>query len=152
MLKHPLQSSDVNPVKNNLNKKEWEGIMKLKKDDTVVIKECDKGGACVIMDAKFYYKKMCDILDDKETYKKLDKNIDNRTMTMIEKLTEKYKEALTKKDIEYLTGCQNKTSNLYGLPKVHKSKIIGNAVKNNIAEVIELQNPQDLTFSWPKLR
>ena len=120
--------------------------MKLKKDDTVVIKECDKGGACVIMDAKFYYKKMCDILDDKETYKKLDKNIDNRTMTMIEKLTEKYKEALTKNEIEYLTGCQNKTSNLYGLPKVHKSKIIGNAVKNNIAEVIELQNPQDLTF------
>ena len=30
--------------------------------------------------------------------------------------------------------------------KVHKSKIIDNAVKNNIAEVIELQNPQDLTF------
>ena len=146
LLKHPLQSSDVDPVKNNLNKMEWEGIMKLKKDDTVVIKECDKGGACVIMDAKFYYEKMCNILDDKETYKKLDKNIDNKTMTMIENLTEKYKEALTKKEIDYLTGYQNKTSNLYGLPKVHKSKIIGNTVKNSIAEVIELPNPQDLTF------
>ena len=84
---------------------EWEGIMKLKKDDNVVIKECDKGGACVIMDAKFYYEKMCNILDDKETYKKLDKNIDNKTMTMIENLTEKYKETLTKKEIDYLTGC-----------------------------------------------
>ena len=71
---------------------EWEGIMKLKKNDTVVIKECDKGGACVIMDAKFYYEKMCNILDDKETYKKLDK-----AMTMIENLTEKYKDTLTKK-------------------------------------------------------
>ena len=49
------------------------------------------------MDAKFYYDKMCDILDDKETYKTLDKNIDNKTMTMIEKLTKKCKEALTKK-------------------------------------------------------
>ena len=49
------------------------------------------------MDAKFYCQKMCDILDEKETYKKLDKNIDNRTITMIEKLTEKYKEALTNK-------------------------------------------------------
>ena len=49
------------------------------------------------MDAKFYYDKMCNILDDKETYKKLDKNIDNKTMTMIENLTEKYKKALTKK-------------------------------------------------------
>ena len=45
----------------------------------------------------FIMTKMCDILDDKETYKQLDKNIDNRIMTMIEKLTEKYKEALTKK-------------------------------------------------------
>ena len=86
------------------------------------------------------------ILDDKETYKKFDKNIDNKTMTVIEKLTEKYKEELTKKEIEYLTGCQNKISNLYCLPKVHKSKIIGNTVKNNIAEVTELQNPQDRIF------
>ena len=67
-------------------------------------------------------------------------------MTMIEKLTEKYKEALKQKEIEYLTGGQNKTSSLYGLPKVHKSKIISNVVKNNTKEVIEVQNPQDLKF------
>ena len=38
----------------------------------------DQGGACVIMDAKFYCEKMCNILNDKETYKKLDKNIDKK--------------------------------------------------------------------------
>ena len=75
-----------------------------------------------LMNAKFYYEKMCNILDDKETYKKLDKNIDNKTMTMIEILTEKYKEALTKIEINYLTGCQNKTSNLYGVPKSIKAQ------------------------------
>ena len=47
----------------------------------------------------FYYEKMRVILDDKETYKKFDKNIDNKTMTVIEKLTEKYKEELTKKEM-----------------------------------------------------
>ena len=64
----------------------------------------------------------------------------------MEKLTEKFKEALTRKEIGYSTGSQNKTSNPNGLPKVHERKVIGNSVKNNIAEVIELQSPQDLTF------
>ena len=66
-------------------------------------------------------------------------------MTMIENLTEKYKVALTRKEIEYLTGGQIKTSNLYCLPKIHKSNIIHNAVKNITTEVIEMQNPEDLT-------
>ena len=44
-------------------------------------------------------------------------------MNMIVKLTEKYKEVLTNKEIEYLTGCQNKTSYLYGLPKSIKARL-----------------------------
>ena len=42
-----------------------------------------------------------------------------------------------------LTACKDKTSNLYDLPKIYKSKIIGNAVKHNIAEVMELLNLPD---------
>ena len=38
--------------------------MKIKKDNTIIVKVCDKGGACAIMDAKFYNEKMCDILRD----------------------------------------------------------------------------------------
>ena len=37
-----------------------------------------------------------------------------------------------------LTACKDKTSNIYDLPKIYKNKIISNAVKNNIAEVMEL--------------
>ena len=57
LLKYPLRPSDVKLVKKNLNKTEWEGIMKLKSDETIVIKECDKGGACVITDENSIMKK-----------------------------------------------------------------------------------------------
>ena len=67
---------------------------------------------------------------------------------MIEKLTEKYKEALKKKEIEHSTVCQNKTSTLNGLPKVHESKSIRNAVKSNTAEVNEVLKPQDQTGKY----
>ena len=73
--------------------------MKIKKDNTIIVKECDKGGACVIMDAKFYNEKMCNILRDEFTYKQLDTNIDNKTRKLIEKLTEKYKASLTKRKL-----------------------------------------------------
>ena len=47
--------------------------MKITKEKTTLIKECDKGGACVTMDAKFY-NEMCDILQDECFYKQLEKH------------------------------------------------------------------------------
>ena len=52
--------------------------MKIKNDNTIIGKECDKGGVCIIMDAQFYKEKKYDILRDQNTYKQLDKNIDNK--------------------------------------------------------------------------
>jgi len=37
-----------------------------------------------MMDARCHNEKMFNILDDQETYKTLDNNFDNKTMTMIE--------------------------------------------------------------------
>ena len=67
-------------VKDNLIKKQWKGIMNLKNDKDIIIKESDKGGLCVIMDKTFYYEKMMEMLKDDKTYKELPKNIDNATM------------------------------------------------------------------------
>ena len=33
---------------------EMGSIMKIKKDNTIIVKECDKGGVCIMIDAKFY--------------------------------------------------------------------------------------------------
>ena len=50
-------------------------------------------------------------------------------MKEIVKISEKYKDNLTKKEKEYLTSFSYNTSNFYGLPKIHKSKLIQNAIK-----------------------
>ena len=57
--------------KDNLRKKQWKGIMNLKNDKDIIIKESDKGGLCVIMDKTFYYEKMMEKLKDDKTYKEL---------------------------------------------------------------------------------
>ena len=72
------------------------------------------------MDARFNCFKMQQILEDKDTYQKLDTNIDKQILKKIKNLTKTYKEELTEKEINYLTNFSYKTSQLYGLPKVHK--------------------------------
>ena len=45
-----------------------------------------------------------------------------------------------------MTNFNCKTSNFYGLPKVHKSKEIKDAIKTQNTEYIEIINPRDLKF------
>ena len=84
--------------------------MELKNDRTLTIKRSDKGVACVILDNKFYKEKMMEILNDKNTYKKLDKNIDSSTMNNIKKLTKEHETELTTKEIKHLTGFKYQSS------------------------------------------
>ena len=77
--------------------------MVFKNNKNLIFKESDKGGACVIMDSEYYKSKILNILQDKETYSKLGRNLDNKILKKIEKLTETYKNQLTEKEIKYLT-------------------------------------------------
>ena len=45
-------------VKPNLKKQEWNAIMDLKNDEDLIIKESDKGSACIIMDKEYYKNKI----------------------------------------------------------------------------------------------
>ena len=148
LLKYPLEekAKQIENVRYNLTKLEWIGIKNLKKNNDLVIKESDKGGACVIMDAGFYCSKMQQILEDKDTYKKLDTNIDKQILKKIENLTKTHEEELTEKEINYLTNFNCKTSQLYGLPKVHKSKRINEQIQKTKTEYISVAQPQDLSF------
>ena len=71
----------------------------------------------------------------------------------IAKIIETYKDNLTKKEKEYLTSFSYNASNFYGLPKIHKSKLIQNAIKKQQKEYIHIIEPSDLktkaNISWP---
>ena len=148
LLKYPLEekTEEIKKKPNNLNKKEWDGLQMINNDKDLVIKQSDKGGACVVMDADFYLSKMLEILSDGNTYKLLGQNIDNKVFKNIEKLTNEHSDELTKHEIGFLTNPNYKTSQLYGLPKVHKSKLINHKLKSSTSEYLEITQPHDLSF------
>ena len=71
--KYPFKEilSDHNKSRPNLRKYGWQALLDLKEDKNLVIKECDKGGPCVIMDKQFYCEKMEEPLKDETTYKEI---------------------------------------------------------------------------------
>jgi len=50
------------------------------------------------------------------------------------------------KENDYLQNFQWKSSNYYGLPKIHKSKQISEEINRQQSEIIEMTAPADLTF------
>ena len=103
--KYPFEEilRDQNKSRPNLRKDEWQALLELKEDKNLVIKECDKGGACVIMDKQFYCEKMEELLKDETTYKEIGENIDATVHRKIKALTDKHSSELTSKEIDYLT-------------------------------------------------
>ena len=95
----------------------------------MIIKESDKGGSCIVMDSQYYKEKMMEELSDTSTYQELENNIDKKTKKCLVELTKIYDNNLTKKEIKCLTEFDFKESNLYGLPKVHKSEEIKKKIK-----------------------
>ena len=87
---------------------------------------------------------MFELVNDKNTYQELNGNINRKINKKIANLTEKYHEQLTQKEIDYLTKFKYKTSQLYGLPEVHKNNIIKREIENNPSEYIEVHQPGDL--------
>ena len=101
-------------------------------------------GTVVIMNTDHYLKTISDHLNDETSYKVTEGNCNAKLMKGIAKIIEKYKDNLTKKEKEYLTSFSYNTSNFYGLPKIHKSKLIQNAIKEQQKEYVHITAPSDL--------
>ncbi|KAK3098186.1 hypothetical protein FSP39_017007 [Pinctada imbricata] len=133
-----------NHIKSNINNSQQKAIKDLQKDTSIVIKEADKGGAIVIMDANHYEQMALDQLEDTSFYKKLPKNEDRKTMSLIGRLIRVHGHQLTKNEIDYLTNFEVITSNFYGLPKIHKSRDIQKNIQNCREAHVKIPNPEDL--------
>ena len=120
--------NNLSKSKTNLSKDDWQASKELKNDNSIVIKEGDKEGAVVIMDSAHYEQMIYKQLEDKNT-KKVDPSCDNKTMRTNDTLIKKYENSFLKHEIDYLTNFQHESSNFYGLPKIHKSKMISKVIK-----------------------
>ena len=131
----------------NLQKNEWLAIQLLRNDDSITIKVADKGNCWVIMDSDDYKKSVQNLLLDGVTYKRMSNDhTDYSIMKKIENFAIKYSKMLTKQETKYLTDFSYKSSQFYGLPKIHKSEKIKTAIKQQNNQLINLNFPDDLPF------
>ena len=70
----PIEPIEKANVKQNISKSEQTAITTLAKDETIVIKQADKGEATVIMDKIFYQTQVEKLLFNEDYYQKIDHN------------------------------------------------------------------------------
>ena len=141
----PVEKKKGKYTHSNITQQQRSILYKLGSRQDIVIKEADKGSAVVIMGKEFYENGIKEMLAATETYQVISSDIDRTTVNKISALLDKY-DNCTKKEKRYLTNFDYRTSQFYGLPKIHKSKTIIKAINDQNLEYIEILNPPDLKF------
>ena len=86
------------------------------------------------------------MLNDEETYCLIKENEDRGIVNKIKRLCQTSDVTLTKPEEDYLTNFDPKTSQFYGLPKIHKCPEIIDAIHRTNCEYIKIENPANLKF------
>ena len=87
-------------------------------------------------------------LNNHAVYSKHNENIDEICFLQVKKFVLKYFPILTEKERDFIQDFIPTTANIYGLPKVHKSEEIKNAIKNCEGSYIHVVRPKDLKFRF----
>ncbi|XP_069507297.1 uncharacterized protein [Ambystoma mexicanum] len=108
----------------NVKKCQLDHVEALARDESLTIKPADKGGAIVVMDTDDYTRKCLSLLNEVDTYTKLNGDPIVRIRSLIEEIIE---QALDNKWIscktsEFLINQHPITPVFYGLPKIHKNQ------------------------------
>ena len=85
------------------------------------------------------------MLEDKSFYKQIENQTTKETMKKLKKVVSLLKK-ITRNERNYLLDFECKPSMFYGLPKIHKSKLINKECTQIDGEYLELLDPEDLTF------
>ena len=124
-------------TKDNLHilRKGLDSLIKKFENKDIIIKPADNGSIIVIMSPD-YYRNICQShISGTSYYRMLDgTDPSNIVQQRVTQFTEKYKSMLTLKEYNYLTKRKQKISNLYMLPKLHKSKQINEIIQKQQCE------------------
>ena len=132
-------------VRDNLTIEQRMGLNVLKKRHGILIFKADKGAGCVLLNELFYKYKVLELLNSAK-YENLPRNVDYFIMQKLKTFVKKYKYVLNPTEIRAITKFDFCTTNIYGLPKIHKSNIVKSALKNAKSAYLHLCNPLDLSF------
>ena len=124
-------------------KRLYDALESLQEKD-LIIKEADKGSGVVIMTKDFYDGIILNMLEA-STYEEA--NIDcSYLVKKVKSFILKHKDPLTKSELDAILKQEAYLASFYGLPKLHKSSIVQEAVDTQQSDVIECPNPTDLKF------
>ena len=94
---------------------------------------------------KEHYKQMVEtIINDSSYYEKLAADPHKETSLKYNKFLNKYQNQLTEKELDYLRNFEIKSSQFYGLPKIHKNESINEKCKLSNSSYVEVTDVDDL--------
>ena len=129
-----LESQNAKPIKPNLTKEEWKGLLELRKNPNIVIKKADKGAAVVIMDTTDYLREGYRQLNDPNFYTKLEhdpaKTISDKICKVLTEI--KNCKLITEKNFDFLNIKEPKAGRFYLIPKIHKKQVPGRPISISI--------------------
>ena len=132
-------------VKDNLTIDQRAGLSHFKRRKGILYFKADKGSGVVLLNELFYKNKILQILTT-DKYTKLNRNIDYIVSLRLRSFFLKYTDMFSASERRAATKFDFRTTNIYGLPKLHKSNILKDALRNHTSSYLHLYNPLDLSF------
>ena len=107
---------------SNLTKRERDTVYSLKNDNSIIIKEADKGSAVVAWDRDDYLRESKNQLNDKNVYKELSGNAEGPLEKVIKTVLKKIRDRrdISDNTLDYFLFNNPKLGRFYLLPKIHK--------------------------------
>ena len=134
-------------VSDNLTVEQRLGLSRFKQRKNIVLFQADKGSGIVLLNELFYKSKILEILKS-DKYEKLNRNIDYFVMSKLQGFINKtdFEHILTPTERRAILNVDYRTANIYGLPKIHKSKMIKDNIINAKSAYLHMSNVFDLSF------
>ena len=129
-------------AKDNLYtlRKELDSRWRKIENKEIIVKPAEKGSFIIIMSPDYYWNICQAQVSDTLFYRILnDAGPLNIVQQRFTQFADKWKPMLTLKDYNYLTKTKHKISNLYMLPKLHKSKQINEIIQKQQCEYINIK-------------
>ena len=135
----------VNNFQDNLSSHERTALDELKEMNDIIVKKADKGNALVIMDKSCYRDRL--VMNDhlrSKTYAQCPEDSDILCFKRLKTLMQKHRLCLDKKEFDYITNFDWKSSNFYVLPKIHKCPEIVEQVNTCSSSYVRMTMPESL--------
>ena len=110
----------------------------------ILIKPADKGAITVIMDPNYYLQMCLRHLNDVSYYSLVETDPSDMLKQTITDFANKHQSILSPKEYEHLLYSRYKISNVYMLPKLHKSSRVDEIILENQTEYIHITEPIQL--------